>query len=362
MLDDPGSSTALSNGSIMIAVVLLFMSAVFSGSETAIFSLSAIRIRQLVDKGVTWARTVRRLLSDAHGLLSTLLIGNNIVNTWLTSLVTSIALATLARRYSREVAELAASAITTVLLLLFGEVTPKAIAAHDPEGFALAVSRPVAVLKTILHPLTRVLNAFTSWFVDTIGGRDKTPTVSVTEDVIKTAAAIGEEAGAIESDERAMIYGVFASDDTPVTRAMVPRQNIVAVEAGEPIEQVLQKIVASGLSRLPVYEGDIDHIVGLIYAKDLFVHFRRRRKGLRTTSLLRPAHFVRATSKVKPLLAELRAKSTQLAIVLGPDDRVVGLITLEDLLEEVIGEIEDEHDTVLTSGGALSPAKAVQAE
>lgn len=356
-MDDPGSSSA-----IVLSLFLLGLSAVFSGSETAIFSLSAIRIRQLADQGVAGARTVRRLLSDAHGLLSTLLIGNNIVNTWLTSLVTSLCLAALATAGRREYAEAAATVITTVLLLAFGEVTPKAIAAYDPEGFAFRVARPVAALTVAFSPLTRALNAFTSWFVDRIGGRDKTPTVSMTEDVIKTAAAIGEEEGALATDERAMIYGVFASDDTPVARAMVPVQDIVAVEASEPIERVLQTIVASGLSRLPVYEGDINHIIGLIYAKDIFVHFRRQKKGLRATSLLRPVVFVKATRKVRPLIAEMREKGTQMAIVLGADDRVVGLVTLEDLLEEVIGEIEDEYDASASSGRAPGAARAVQAE
>lgn len=347
---DPGGSSS----ALVLSVVLLALSAVFSGSETAIFSLSAIRIRQLADRRVAGARTVRRLLSNAHGLLSTLLVGNNIVNTWLTSLVTALALAALETRHSRAFAETAAMVITTVLLLAFGEVAPKAFAAHDPEGFAFIVARPIAALMTLLSPVTSVLNSFTSWFVARIGGRDITPALSVTEDVIRTAAAIGEEEGALESEERAMIDGVFASGDTPVARAMVPRQSIVAVEAHEPLERVLRTMVDSGFSRLPVYERDIDHITGLVYAKDLYVHLRRREKGARPSSLLRPAHFVRAARRVKPLLAEMLDKGTQMAIVLGPDSRVAGLITLEDLLEEVVGEIEDEYD-VATPGAPGQP-------
>lgn len=358
-MEDPGSSTRTA---LALSVLCVGLSALFSGSETAIFSLSAVRLRELTDKGVAGARTVRRLLSDAHGLLSTLMIGNNVVNITLTTLVTALAITFWGATRGREFAELAATGITTVVLLAFGEVAPKAFAAHDPEGFAFFVSRPIAIIVRLLSPLTAAVTFLTNRIVAALGGRDTTPTVSVTEDVIQTAVAVGEEAGAIVGDERAMIAGVFASDDTPVARAMVPRQQIVAVEASEPVERMMQVITESGLSRLPVYEGEIDRIVGVVYAKDLFVQFRRQRRGLPVTNLLRPPLFVRATGKVRPLINQMREQGTPLAVVLGADDRVAGLITLEDLLEEVVGEIEDEHDRaarVVVSAPVAPAGKAV---
>lgn len=359
MLDDPGSSSL----TVALSILLVGLSALFSGSETAIFSLSAVRVRELVDKGVAGAKTVRRLLSDAHGLLSALMIGNNIVNTSLATLVTSLTLAAWSTTRGQNFAELAATLITTVTLLAFGEVTPKAIASYDPEGFAFFVARPVAFTVRLLSPLIAIANLLTGRLVAALGGRDTTPTVSVTEAVIETAMAVGEEAGALVGDERAMIQGVFASDDTPVGRAMVPRQRIVAVELGASLEGMMQVIVDSGLSRLPVYEGDIDHIVGIVYAKDLFVQYRRHRKGLPMTNPLRPPLFVHATGKVRPLINQMREQGTQLAIVRGADDRVAGLVTLEDLLEEVVGEIEDEHDLSLprTAAEAATATRLSQA-
>ena len=340
-LDDPGSSYL-----VLLSLLLVALSALFSGSETAIFSLNAVRVRQLLDRGVNKARTVSHLLSDAHGLLTTILVGNTIVNIWLTSLITSLALAIWGATRGREFAEIAATAITTFLLLAFGEVTPKAFAAHDPEGFSLRVSGPIAFFRRLLAPVVTVVDLFTEWFVGRLGGADTTPTVSVTEEIIKTAATIGQEEGALEEDERAMIHGIFASGDTPVARAMIPRARMVAVEAQDPMDKVLRMMISTGYSRLPVYDRDPNKIVGIIYAKDLFIQLRRQGRGLRAVNLLRPAHFVRATRKVRQLLAEMQEKGVHLAIVLGTDDRVVGLVTLEDLLEEVVGEIDDEFDRV----------------
>ncbi len=334
-MDDPGGSTYR----LLIIVVLLTLSALFSGSETALFSLSPVRVRQMQDRGVKRAKLIEAMLSNGQHLLSALLIGNTMVNIWLTSLVTTGLLALLGGSYGAQLAGLLATVIATLLLLVFGEVTPKAIAAAMPERFAVMVATPVQFVCTLLRPLV--------WLADLVtggrGGHEPTAAPVVTEEIIKTAVSIGEEEGQLRQEDREMIYGIFASDDTPISRIMVPRQQIMALSSEASVDEAVEMLQSEGYSRLPVYRRDLDHVIGLIYAKDLLAHlYQQRPSGLK--DLIRPVMRCRPNRPANQLLADMRAKRVQLCLVTDESGRTLGLVTMEDLVEEIVGEIVDEYD------------------
>ncbi|NLW16065.1 MAG: DUF21 domain-containing protein, partial [Firmicutes bacterium] len=261
-MDDPGGSSTYR---LLLIMLLLSLSALFSGSETALFSLSPVRLRQLQDKGAKKADLVQRLVNDGQRVLSTLLVGNTVVNIWLTSLVT-ITFLELLRGYGTRIASALATVVTTILLLVFGEVTPKAIAASAPESLALFASSPISFVHWLLRPLVGILHFFTDW----LGKSDRADDApDVTEETIKTAVNISEEAGTLQQEDREMIYGIFASDDTPIGRIMVPREQIVAIPIDLPMTEAIQIVNEKGFSRLPVYRDTIDNVVGLIYVEDL---------------------------------------------------------------------------------------------
>ena len=344
-MDDPGGSTY----QLFMIVILLALSAFFSGSETALFSLTPVRVRQMQEKGVKRADLIERLLGDGQRLLSALLIGNTAVNIWLTSLVTTAMLTWLSGQHGAQLAILLATVITTVLLLIFGEVTPKAFAASAPEHVAMAVAKPVQVTYWLLRPLV--------WVVDLVTGSHRTAgelvQPLVTEDIIKTAVSIGEEKGQLRQEDREMIYGIFASDDTPVSRVMIPRQQVMALPIDASTEEAVQMLQNEGYSRLPVYRSDLDHVLGLIYAKDLLTHLYQQRPS-ELKDLIRPVMRCRPNRPVNQLLAEMRAKRTQLCLVVDEVGRTLGLVTLEDLLEEIVGEIVEEYDE---AGDAVTAAE-----
>ncbi|MGI6358202.1 MAG: hemolysin family protein [Bacillota bacterium] len=334
-MDDPGGSTYR----LLIIAVLLAFSALFSGSETALFSLNPVRVRQMREKGNRSAQLIETLLCDGSRVLSSLLIGNTMVNIWLTSLVTTGLLALLGGSYGAQVASLLATVIATVLLLVFGEVTPKAIATANAEGFASRVAKPVHYAHFLLRPLVFAADLVTGGF----SVEQEEPLV--TEEIIKTAVNIGEEEGSLRQEDREMIYGIFASDDTPVSRVMVPRERIVALPLGASIDEVITLLSSEGYSRLPVYRGDLDHVVGLLYAKDLLIHLHQR-KTTKLENLIRPVLRCRPSRRANQLLSEMRQKRAQLCLVVSENGQTLGLVTLEDLMEQIVGEIEDEYDVV----------------
>ncbi len=336
-MDDPGGSSTYR---LWLIIVLLALSAFFSGSETAFFSLSPVRLRQLQEKEVKKAGLLQRLVNDGQRLLLTLLVGNTAVNIWLTSLVTTACLDWLGS-YGAQIASVLATIVTTILLLVFGEVTPKAIAASAPESLALFTSKPLLLVHWLLSPLVSVLNFFTDWRGNTSAA---SAAPDITEDTIKTAINISDEAGALQQENREMIYGIFASDDTSIGRIMVPREQIVAIPVDLPMTEAIQILIEKGYSRLPVYRGNIDHIIGLVYAKDLLPLLRDHR-DLRLADVLRPVMRCRPSRKLNQLLQEMRSRRLQMCIVMNEIGRTVGLITMEDLLEEIVGDIADEYDS-----------------
>jgi magnesium and cobalt exporter, CNNM family len=342
-LEDPGSSML----SLLVLVVLLALSALFSGSETAFFGLSPYRIRELKDGGHKKAQQVSSLLDKPNTLLTTLLVGNTAVNIAFTSMLTVIVLKISSGWFSNEIGNILATILVTVMLLIFGEVTPKALAAHKSEWFAFSVVSPIQWIGLVLKPITFLVDGIHSFVLKLSGNKEGSFKNSiVTEEIIKTAVTIGEESGAVETDEKDMIINIFKSTDTLVSKVMIPRKEMICIGEEETLKTAARILSEEGISRMPVIsnKSDSEFVCGVLYAKDLLPPLRQQLYKTPVAQYMRAAHFCRPQQKVSELLNEMKEISRHLSIVRESNGTIVGLVTLEDLLEVIVGDIMDEHD------------------
>jgi putative hemolysin len=345
-LDDPASS---SFPVALLILLLLGLSALCSGAETAFLSLGPVRVRQMTERGNRRANIIRDLLSNIDRLLSTLLVGNTIVNIFLTSLITSLFLINL-RGFSKEAAEVSATIVSTILLLVFGEITPKTIAAYYPMEWSTHAALPMKLMRTILTPLVWILDFVTKAFHRIF--RDEESQVAdeaVTEETIKTAVALVEEEGNLKEEKKDMIYRIFENEDTPVSRIMVPRDSIVALRADAKVPDAVRVIFSVGFSRIPLYEGSINNIVGIVYAKDLLTLLREGNKDVVLREIKRQPYFCSPDKSIRVLLQELQNRRVHMCFIRDSKGKILGLVTLEDLLEAIVGDITDEHDNHTTA-------------
>ncbi len=325
---------------LVVLGLLLLFSAFFSGSETALFAANRLRLRHLKEEGSSRARVVLSLLDHPARLLSTLLVGNIFVNT----AAAVVATATLVRLLGRERGSLYAFVIVTLLLLVFGEITPKTVAAHRAERLSLLVARPVQWIGTLLTPINRVLSFVTNLLARPLGGHVDPDAPMVTQEEIQLLVRMGEEQGVLEQDEREMIHSIFEFGDTVVREVMVPRVDMICVEADDPVDALLDVVRTYGHSRVPVYHETVDQIVGLVHVKDLLSGFREGQLVGTARDFTRPAHFVPDTKRLDELFREMRRKKVHMAIAVDEYGGTAGLVTIEDLLEEIVGPIQDEYD------------------
>lgn len=320
-------------------VLLLTLSAFFSASETAMFSANKVKIRHMAEEGNPRAILTRRLMDQPSKLISTILIGNNVVNIGATALATSLAIKT----FGSTGAGIATGGMT-FFVLVFGEITPKTIAAKRAEAIALRISGLLNTLGLIMLPIIRILNFLSSGIIRLFGGTaPENP--YITEEELRMLVNVGQEEGTIDPDEREMIDSIFEFDDTLVREVMVPRIDIIAVNANDTIDNLLNIIVDVGHSRIPVYEQTVDNIIGVIYAKDLLKPLQNCGKEYPSIEkLMRSAYYVPESKKVRDLFEELRKEKVHMAIVLDEYGGTAGLVTIEDLIEEIMGDIQDEFD------------------
>jgi len=238
--------------------------------------------------------------------------------------------------------------IMTVLILVFGEITPKSYAAQNPIKVAVKVARPLEILSFVFKPILIVLTSITNFIIKMMGGEVLTSTPFVTEEEIRSLVDVGEEEGVLKHQEKEMIEGIFEIDDIDVTEVMVPRIDIIAVSEDAEMQEALDLIITYGHSRIPVFKDTIDNITGVIYAKDLLPFASSKDKRIEEkpiTELMRAAYYVPETKKVSQLLKELQQKKIHMAIVLDEYGGTEGLVTIEDILEEIVGDILDEFDS-----------------
>jgi gliding motility-associated protein GldE len=322
-----------------VFIFLLFLSGFFSSSETALLSIDKIKLKRLQEQKKKNAKLVAGLLKEPEAFLSAILIGNNIVNVGASALATAMAL----QLFENNAVGIA-TGVVTVLVLIFGEITPKTYAAQNAERVANLVAKPIHLLTIALKPAIYILSAITDFIMRLMGGQINYNRNIVTEEEIRLLVNVGHEEGLIEAEEREMIDSIFDFDDTIVREIMVPRVDMVAVEVDNDFNDTLETIIAAGHSRIPVFKETVDRIIGIIYAKDLLPYFKRDIKKPSITHLMRPPYFVPDTKKVNELLREMQEQKNHMAVVLDEYGGTAGIVTIEDILEEIVGEIRDEFD------------------
>lgn len=316
-------------------IILVILSGFFSSAETALTTCNRVRMRALEEDGSKRAATVNKILENYSKMLSAILIGNNIVNLSASALAT-----TLAMRINLAVG--IATGILTLVVLLFGEIIPKTLAMLSSEKLALLYSGIIYGLMHFLTPVIFLVDKMSGaiLFVLRVDPNKKASTMTETE--LRTYVDVSHEDGVIESEEREMIYNVFDFSDALAKDIMIPRINMVTVGLEDTYEQVLAVFRESMYTRLPVYQEDKDNIVGLINIKDFIL--TENPESFHTKDILRDAHYTYEYKKIADLMYEMREKTTNVAFVLNEYGAAVGMITLEDLLEEIVGEIRDEYD------------------
>ncbi len=328
----------------VISIVLLgflFILRIFlAAAELSLSSVSRIRLLQRADEGDKKAQMTLDLTQKSTEFLSVLLLLTLLADTGMAAIAAVLAAEIL------PFGPAIAPGFVTLILFIYAEMIPKTFAINNPERVAGLVVRPVAGLTKIFYPLAFIFIRIANFFVTLLGG----PIVRrpfVTEEEIKMMVSVGAEEAAIEQDEKEMIHSIFEFGDTIVREVMVPRPDMVVVESDAAVEEVLEQVVTAGHSRIPVYEDTIDNVIGSMYAKDLLTFLnkpRAEREDDVIKKLMRPAYFVPETKNVSELLKEMQQKKTHMAVVLDEYGGTAGLVTIEDLLEEIVGEIFDEYD------------------
>lgn len=322
---------------IIVLIILLLLSAFFSSAETSLTTVNKIKMRALAEEGNKKASMVIQITDDSSKMLSAILIGNNIVNLSASSLTTSIA-------YNLGGSAVAiATGILTVLILIFGEITPKTMATINSEKMALAYAYPIHFIMVIITPISFIINALSRvvFFILRVDPNAKVN--AVTENELRTMVDMGHEDGAIEEEEREMINNVFDLGDAKAKDVMVPGVHVVFADVESSYEELIEIFRENKFTRLPVFEENTDNVIGTINMKDLLLYDNTKAFNIR--DILREAYFTHEHKNISELLVEMRQASLNIAIVLDEYGETAGLITLEDILEEIVGEIHDEYDT-----------------
>ena len=322
---------------LVILIVLIALSAFFSSAETALTTVNLIRIKTLCEEENKSALRLQKVRNSSSKMLSTILIGNNIVNISATSLATTLTISLWGNT-----AVGLATGLLTILVLLFGEIIPKTWATLNAEKLALIYCYPIDGLMWLLTPVIFVVDRMANFLLRLTGIDPNKKVTTMTENELKTYVDVSHEDGVIESEEREMIYNVFDFSDSLAKDIMIPRINMVTVSVEAGYDNVLAVFRDSMYTRLPVYQDDKDNIIGLINIKDFIL--TTDQKAFCVKDILRDAHYTYEFKKVPDLMYEMREKTTNVAFVLNEYGATVGMITLEDLLEEIVGEIRDEYD------------------
>jgi len=316
---------------IIILIILLFLSGFFSSAETALFSISKAKARHIAKQKGRSNELIKKMKDDQHKLLATILIGNNVVNVGASALATAITINIVSSN-----AVGITTGIMTMLILIFGEIFPKSIATRNNIFIARLVIFPIYWLSIIFFPIIVFLN-FIPRLTGKIKGKPK-----ITEEELMTFVEVVEEEGEIGKEEKEFIHNIFEFDDTNASEIMTPRGDMFVIEADSKLK--IENIVKPGFTRIPVIEEDIDHVIGILNIKDLFMRQPACDEAIDVRKIMRRPYFIPEYVKLDSLLHQFKKRKDHLAIVVDEHGGVSGLITLEDALEEIVGEISDETD------------------
>ena len=322
---------------IFIVLGLLALSAFFSSSETAMMAVNKIRIRNLADAGLSSAQTLMKVLDNQPKMLSAILIGNNIVNISASSLATIVVTRAFGDMYVG-----VGTGILTLLVLIFGEITPKTSATLYSETMALRFAKPIYMIMQVLTPVIFIVDKLSQGVLRLLHVDPNKKQDAITEDELRTIVEVSHEEGVIESDEKKMIYNVFDFGDSVAKDIMVPRIDMTFIDVNATFSEVIEVFREVKYTRYPVYEETTDNVIGIINIKDLLLTENQKKFCIR--DYLREPLYTYEFKKTADLMVELRKTQNNIAIVLDEYGATAGLITLEDMLEEIVGEIRDEYD------------------
>lgn len=355
---DPSSFIHISlgvPGSIALIAALILLNALFAMAEFALVSVRKTRIRQLVDEGVKAAKDVQSLIEQPARYLATIQIGVTFVQ-FFASAAGAVTLASpfasvlqktniaIIHDNSQTISVFIVTIVIGYISLVMGEITPKSIGLHFAEKIALFSAKPVLVLSIITRPLVRLITWTGNLVMKPLGVSASFSQPIITEEELKMLVQAGEEDGILEEEEKEMIHSIFEFTDTVVRKVMIPRIDIRAVEVDSSLEELLDVIISAGHSRVPVFDDTIDNIVGVIHAKDLLKILHDNSRNMPLRDLMRPPYVIPENKMVDELLAEFKKSKIQMAIVVDEYGGTAGLVTIEDLLEEIVGDIMDEYD------------------
>ncbi|WP_299977483.1 hemolysin family protein [Desulfobacula sp.] len=325
---------------LAVLILCLILSGFFSSSETALFSISKVKALHIAKDGSKTGLLILKMKEESHTLLTTILIGNNLVNIGASAIATSIAIS-----YFKSNAVGIATGIMTMLILIFGEIFPKSFANHNNILVARIVIFPLFWLSKLLFPFIYILN-----FIPKLHGTIDTSQETVTEDELMTMVEVVEEEGEIKEEEKEFITNIFEFDDTSCSEIMTPRADMFVIDVSQDMD--IEKIIKTGYSRIPVIEDSIDNIIGILHVKNLFARYQKACSSdsdtpLNVKQIMKKPYFIPESQKLDSLLQDFKRKKNHIAVVVDEHGGISGIVTLEDVVEEIVGEIIDETDRLV---------------
>ena len=318
--------------------VLLVLSAFFSASETAFTSISKLKVRHMLDANVKGAKHIAKILDNPNKMLTSILVGNNIVNITMTSIATALTI-----HYFGESGTGIAAVVTTIFILLFGEITPKTIANAFPEKICLGIAVILRLIILILTPFAFVFSRISDLLLILLGRKNGKKKVSITEEELKTMVNVSQEEGVLETDEQEMIFNIIEFNDTEVGKIMTPRTEIVGVDINAGYDEVFRVFKENQYSRIPVYQNSLDEIVGVLHLKDL-VLFDKDKNVYHNKNYMKEPYITWENFKVSDVFKKMKSSKCTMGIVLDEYGGTAGIVTIEDFVEEIVGDINDEYD------------------
>ena len=329
---------------ILLLVVLIMLSGFFSASETALPSFRSIHLEKFEDgKNAKKVELLKKWLKNPNEMLTGLLVGNNIVNILASSIATVVTINIMGGTSSSSVA--VATVGMTIIILIFGEITPKIIAKNQSVKIAGVVVSIIYYFAWVLKPIIKILMMISKFIGRLMGIELHDEGLMITEEDIISFVNVGEAEGIIEEEEKEMIHSIVGFGETTAKEVMTPRTSMFALEGEDTLDDVWDEIIENGFSRIPVYEDTIDNIIGVLYVKDILSVIKNGKTDVPVKNFVRPGYFVPETKSIIEILQEFRSMKVHIALVLDEYGGIVGLVTIEDLIEEITGEIRDEYDT-----------------
>ncbi len=334
-----------SNGWLVVFLVfLILLSGFFSAAETALMSLNKIKIKQLVEDGVKGSKEIQEITDNPSETLSTILVCNNIVNI-LASSVSTVIFINLLDRFGTAVATSVSTLVLTIVILIFGEITPKTIAVIKAEKLAFALYKPLKLVLVLLKPIVFIFSKISKFIMLILGIKEQGLHTNITEEELKSIVSFSQEEGVLEVEDKKLIYNVFEFGDLKVKDVMIPRVDMITLSKNSTYDEIVSVFKTERFSRVPVYKDNIDNIIGVINIKDLF--FIDKEDDFVIDKYIRDVHSTHEYKKIRDLFNEMKKKRNHMAIVIDEYGGTIGLVTIEDLIEEIVGDIEDEYDEVV---------------